>query len=66
MAVHKARPAETVGAAAGTGGIVAALAAHNWLALGLACVGYLPAVVTFTVTHGGLSGLWRLVWKGRP
>ena len=64
MAVHKARPAETAGAAAGTGGIIAALAAHNWLAVGLAAVGYLPAVVTFVVTHGGVSGLLRSVWKG--
>lgn len=65
MAVHTTRPAETVGAAAGTGGIIAALAAHNWLAAGLAAVGYLPAVVTLLVTHGGVSGVLRDIWKGR-
>ena len=46
MAVHTTRPAETVGAAAGTGGIIAALAAHNWLAAGLAAV--VAVVVTAT------------------
>lgn len=61
----KARPAETAGAAVGTGGIIAALAEHNWLAFGLACAGYLPAVVTFLVTHGGVRGVARLVWKGK-
>ena len=61
----KSRPAETVGALAGTGGIVAAITQHNWLALGLACVGYLPAVVTFVYAHGGLSGLGRALWRGK-
>jgi hypothetical protein len=59
------RPAETAGAIAGTGGIVAALGAHNWLALGVGFAGYVPAGVTFLVTHGGVSGALRTLWKGR-
>lgn len=61
----KARPAEATGALAGTGGVVAAVAAHNWLAVGLACVGYVPAVVTFVVAHGGIRGVARTLWGGR-
>ena len=64
MAVHTTRPAETVGAAAGTGGIIAALAAHNWLAAALAAIGYIPALVTFVVVHGGIKGLFNTLWKG--
>lgn len=59
------RPAEATAALAGTGGIAAAIATHNWLAVGLACIGYLPAAVTFLVTHGGLRGVVRLVWRGQ-
>jgi hypothetical protein len=65
MSITKARPAETAGAVAGTGGIVAALTTHNWLAFGVACAGYVPAAVTFTVNHGGVSGVLRSLWKGR-
>jgi hypothetical protein len=65
MSIPKARPAETAGAVAGTGGILAALTAHNSLALAVACVGYIPAAVTFLVTHGGVRGVLSSLWKGR-
>jgi hypothetical protein len=64
MSIPKARPAETAGAVVGTGGIVAALSTHNWLALGVACAGYVPAAVTFLVTHGGIRGALSSLWKG--
>lgn len=64
-APHKVRPAETAGAAAGTGGVIASIASHNWLALGLAAIGYIPAAVTFLVSHGGIAGLWRSLVHGR-
>lgn len=65
MKIHKARPAETAGALAGTGGVVAAIASHNWLAVGLACAGYVPAAATFLVAHGGVRGVVRSLWRGR-
>ena len=60
----RSRPAETAGATFGTGGLVAGIAAHNWLAVGVAVVGYVPAVVTFIAVHGGLHGIARLIWVG--
>jgi hypothetical protein len=59
------RPAETAGAVVGTGGIVASIATHNWLALGVACAGYVPAAVTYLVAHGGVRGVFRSIWGGR-
>lgn len=61
----KSRPAETAGIIAGTGGLAAAIAASNWLAIGVACVGYVPAAVTFLVNHGGVRGTLRLLWGGK-
>jgi hypothetical protein len=62
------RPAETAGA--GAGGTVAIL-----LAVGLsrpiaiaaaAAAGIVPATVTWLVTHGGLRGALRNLWRGTP
>jgi hypothetical protein len=59
------RPAETVGATAGLGGLVAAVATGNGLAAAVACAGLLPAAVTFVVAHGGVRGTVGLFWRGR-
>lgn len=60
----KSRPAETAGAIAGTGAIGAAIVAGNWLAVGVGAIGYVPAVVTFLVTHGGIRGVLKTIWGG--
>lgn len=60
----KTRPAETAGVVAGTGGIVAAVIAHQWAAIAVACAGYVPAAVTFIVAHGGVRGVLQTIWKG--
>lgn len=61
----KARPAETAGAAAGTVGLAAGIATHDWLAVGVACIGYVPAIVTWLVNHGGIRGALGALWRGR-
>jgi Fe2+ transport system protein FeoA len=65
MSAVTRRPAESAGAAAGVGGAIAAIAAHNTLAAALAAVGLVPGAVTWLVAHGGLSGALRTLWRGR-
>jgi Na+(H+)/acetate symporter ActP len=61
----KARPAESVAGVGGLGGLIAALVADNQLAAILsAVVGFLPAVVTYLVAHGGIRGVLRTLWGG--
>jgi hypothetical protein len=61
----KARPAESVAGISGIGGLIAAIVSDNELAAVLsAVVGFLPAVVTYLVAHGGIRGLLRSLWSG--
>lgn len=56
------RPAETVAGTGGLAGVIVAVTQHNWLAVVVACVGFVPAAVTFVVAHGGVRGIFRSVW----
>jgi hypothetical protein len=61
------RPAETAGAAAG--GLVAVLIAvgipQGAAVAAVWAVAAVPAVVTWLVDHGGVSGSLRALWGGR-
>lgn len=61
------RPAETTtagGAVALLAALVLGLPAETAAAVGVA-LGFVPAVVTFIVNHGGIRGLARKLWQGR-
>jgi len=63
------RPAETAGA--GAGGLAAVLIAVLGLSPGaaaaiVAAAGIVPAAITWLVTHGGLRGTIRNLWRGTP
>lgn len=62
--VARTRPAETATATAGVGALLLAAWQGNYLAAFVACVGAVPAVVTFVVTHGGLKGCAATLWRG--
>lgn len=66
MSRARARPAETAAAGGGVAGLIAAAAAHNWLAAAIAAVGFVPSVVTLLVANGGLRGAWRRLMDGSP
>lgn len=62
------RPAETAGFAGAIAAVVARLAGVDdvdtitYLAV---VIGVVPAAVTLLVSNGGLSGVVRLLWRGR-
>lgn len=66
MNLLKTRPAETAGAGAGVAGLITAIATGDWLAAATAAAAFVPACVTFIVTHGGVRGLLAALWRGRP
>lgn len=61
----RSRPAETAGVGATLGGLVAAVATQNWLAVATAAAGLIPGLVTGWRTVGGLRGLRSFVLTGR-
>lgn len=64
----RGRPAETGGATAAIGGLVALLAGVDDPAIVgaiVAFVGLVPAAITGLINAGGISGLARKLWRGR-
>lgn len=63
----KTRPAETTGGIFGAATLIAAAlgASIEVVAAVGAAAGLLPAVVTYLVTHGGIRGVLRSIWRGR-
>jgi hypothetical protein len=62
----KRRPAETTTGLLASGGLAVALSQHNWLAAGLAAIGYVPVIVTWLTHHGGIKGALTDLWTGEP
>lgn len=64
----KNRPAETTGGIAGLATAIAAIAGASTelVAIVGTAAGLLPAVVTFLVNHGGISGVLGSLWHGGP
>jgi hypothetical protein len=63
-----ARPAETAGAGATIGGLVAVIAGvrdTQTLAYIIGGIGLVPAAVTFLVDNGGVRGVVRTLWRGK-
>jgi hypothetical protein len=56
------RPAELTAASAGLTGLVVALAAGDTVTAAVALIGFIPAVVSFVVEHGGIRGLCAQLW----
>lgn len=63
----RSRPAETTGTlgAIATGIIALAGGSVELVAVVGIAAGALPAAVTFLVTHGGIRGVARALWRGR-
>jgi hypothetical protein len=55
------RPAESVGAVGGIGGIVYGIVAGDWPVVVIGAWGLLPALIS----AGGVRGVLRKVWSGR-
>jgi hypothetical protein len=51
------RPAESVAAGGGLAGLAVALTAGDRVTVIVALIGFVPAVVSFVVAHGGVRGL---------
>lgn len=64
----RTRPAETTGVTAGLATAVAALAGASTTTVAIVgtIAGLLPAAVTLLVSNGGIRGVMRALWRGRP
>lgn len=63
-----ARPAETGGAAAAIGSLVAIAAGvtdHGVIAAMIGVVGLVPAAITGLINAGGIRGFASKLWRGR-
>lgn len=65
--VARSRPAETTGGLAGLATALAALFGADTATVAIVgtIAGLLPSAVTLLVTHGGVRGVLRAVWRGR-
>lgn len=72
MPSPRSRPAETTGGIGAVATAIVALAGASPEVVGIVgtLAGLLPAVVTLLVTllvtHGGIRGVARAIWGGRP
>jgi len=66
-AVHRRRPAETATAAVGSlTALAEAFSGVGWAAVATGIVAWLPAAFTWLVSHGGIAGVFRLLFRGAP